>query len=159
MCFGGKYQYTCSLLVLFEMGAPQGGHCVPLFRFFVLLRSLKLFPKSFLLSFGKGFFYCSLENISNMKILHNSDTVTTPFICGSWKAGNTAYFFHLPLLINFITPSTLFWESALMQNTVAYSYVRGKLFSFLKHFSLLKSWITLSKYPICVNKCLIKQNR
>lgn len=85
------------------------------FRFFVLLRNLKLFPKSFLFSFGKGFFYCSLENISNMKILHSSDTVTTQLICGSRKAGNTAYFFHPPLLINFIATSTLFWESTLMQ--------------------------------------------
>lgn len=80
-------------------------------QFLLLLRSIKLFPNHFYLALARVF-YCSLESISNMKILHNLDTVTTQLICGSWKAGNTAYFFHPLPLINFIATSTLFWESA-----------------------------------------------
>lgn len=38
-----------------------------------------------------GFFLLFTGEISNLKILHNSDTVTTQLIHGSWKAENTAY--------------------------------------------------------------------
>ena len=55
----------------------------------------------------------------------------------------------LPLILGVdIHPDVLF----------AGSYVQGKLFLFLEHFSLLKSWIKLSKYPVYVNKRLIKQS-
>lgn len=79
-------------------------------QFLLPLSSMKLFPNHFYLALARVF-YCSLESISNMKILHNSDTVTTQLICGSWKAGNTAYFFYPLPLIGFTAASTLFWES------------------------------------------------
>lgn len=116
------------------------------------------FPNHLYLALA-GVFYCSSESVSNRKILHNSDTVTTPLICGSWKAGGSAYFFHPLLLINFIAASTSFRESAFVQKDYLLVHLcKGNYFLFLKHSSLLKSWITLSKYPVYVNKRLIKRS-
>lgn len=85
--------------------------------FCVLLRSKKLFTKTFPFHFDVGFFFycCSVESRSNLKILHNSNTVTTQFICGSWKPGNTAYFFHPVLQNPFYCFCHLFWESTFIQ--------------------------------------------
>lgn len=157
-----KHQYTYTLLLLFKIMGQQGSHSALLkFSFFVCYWGVRSFLQRhihFALTWD-FFFYCSVENLSNLKILRNLNTVTIQFICGSWKPGNTAYFFH-PVLQN---PFYRFCHFILGVDNYpdvlfAGSCVQGKLFLFLEHFSLQKSWIKLSKYPVYVNKCLIKQS-
>lgn len=79
-------------------------------RLFVLLRSLELFPRSFVSSFGQSFLL-----FTGVYLYYENSSVTTHFICGSCKAGNTAYFSHPLRLISFMATSTPFWESAFTQ--------------------------------------------
>ena len=113
-----KHRYTYTLLLLFKMIGQQGSHSVLLISFFVCYWGVRSFLQRhfhFTLTWDFFFYCCSVESRSNLKILHNSNTVTTQFICGSWKPGNTAYFFHPVLQNPFYCFCHLFWESTFIQ--------------------------------------------